>query len=88
MPNTVTTRCKISKKKVIQKVKVNEQSFGNVILLCVQGGGGQTVPRDFPQGNFWRLIGKKEGRKKGKKMENVEEIEEKIEKGRRKMRKN
>ena len=26
-------------------------------------------PRDFPPGNFWRLIGKNEARKKGKKWE-------------------
>ena len=40
--------------------------------------------RDFPPGNFWRLIGKNEAKKKGKKMENVEENEEKWKKGKRK----
>ena len=29
--------------------------------------------RDFPSGNFWRLIGKNVAREKGKNMENVEE---------------
>ena len=45
-------------------------------------------PRDFPPGNFWRLIGKNEARKKGKKMGNVEENEEIWKKRRSKMRKN
>ena len=39
-----------------------------------EGGGGQ---RDFPPGNFWRLIGKNEARKKVKKNRNVEENEQK-----------
>ena len=35
---------------------------------CSGGGGrGQSAPRDFPPGNFWRLIGKNKARKKGKK---------------------
>ena len=45
----------------------------------VTGGGGSVVecPRDFPPGNFWRLIGKNVARRKGKKMEKVEENKEK-----------
>ena len=43
-------------------------------------GRGQSSPRDFPPGNFWRLIGKNEAGKKGKKMGNVEESEGKWEK--------
>ena len=38
--------------------------------------GGTVSPRDFPPGNFWRLIRKMEARKKGKKK--VEENEEKL----------
>ena len=40
--------------------------------------GGCADPRDFPPGNFWRLIGKNEAREKGKNMGNVEENEENI----------
>ena len=46
--------------------------------MCTGGMGEQsTPPRDFPAGNFWRLIGQNEARKKGKKVGNVEENEEK-----------
>ena len=41
------------------------------------GGQGALPPRDFPPGNFCRLIGKNEARKQGKKMGNVKENEEK-----------
>ena len=44
-------------------------------LQAIRGerGRGQSAPRDFPTGNFLRLIGKNEARKNGKKMGNVEE---------------
>ena len=53
----------------------------------ITGRGGRVPARDFPPGNFWRLIGKRVARKKDTKMENVEK-KGKIEKGWRKMRKN
>ena len=34
-------------------------------------GGAECPPRDFPPGNFWRLIGKDEARKKRNKMEKM-----------------
>ena len=53
-----------------------------------RGGRGKSAPRDFPLGNFWRLIRKNEAKKKGKKSkihkkmrkngEGKEENEEKI----------
>ena len=45
------------------------------------GGGGQSAPRDFPTGNFWRLIGKnKAGKKREKIRKNGKGMEENWEK--------
>ena len=44
------------------------------IIITVSGvTGGEGGGRDFPGGNFWRLIGKNEAREKSNKMGNVEE---------------
>ena len=53
-----------------------EERHKNSFLLS-SGIGGTVPPRDFPVGNFCRLICKNEARKTGQKMVNVEESEEK-----------
>ena len=52
-------------------------SWGLLLRTRLGPVAEQAGDRDFPLGNFWRLIGENEARKEVKKMENVEENEEK-----------